>query len=543
MAIKTDRITELIAISLLITIFNLPTTSATDLPDGDVVRIDTRIFHYSDPANQPTKEVVFAITDGVRNIYSFAGEFLTGLYNEYNRKGNYAATFSDNLTACMRDQRIKVETCLRNAHELDAAKTLLLFDGICRRIFSLYQPFFASIDRLHKEFQSAPISSDFSKGRHAFFPGDIGTISLTRGQEALQCALFQDLSNLQSEMMLARALALAADKLDNFQLLLYITGVAQISLGNKLHVVNPAISGLYSAYGNPAPGILPIPDLEQLAANHLRIVDVAVPGKVEFSLAEKDDWCEIAVKQEDDIQLTKAKIIGKAAKVAAPAAKVIRMFTKEDDRMLAEITDTDAIIQTSLQKTGRTPAGYTQNEAIMDYGANAGKSSITQQMRDNVSSLLETQLARRGMTPKQFSDVEYKSDEYGGHQKLVDAPAVVAILKDWVKSLKIVNVDAANKSLDYTLDKSTRHNSLQNTRFIGSLWTLYQMHSKYITWLKPTEKEAFLEAIIPLLTQSLTHLEDHFGRCDTGAKGRIFLVELGMLGFFRDAHPNLEITA
>lgn len=521
-SMKNNKFIKTLSISLLVSVFNLRNIAAAELVDADVPRVEARIFHYSDPVNQPTKQVVFAIADGIRDIHRFVGEFLTGLYNEYSRKGNYAATFSDILTSCMGDQRTKVEAYLRNA-PLDAGKTLSLFDGICRRIFSLYQPFFESIDKLNKEFQAAPISSDFSKGRYASFPGDIGTISLTRGQEASQCALFQNLSNLQSEMMLARALAPAADKLDNFQLLLYITGVAQISLGNKFHVVNPAISGLYSAYGNPALGLAAISALEQIAAHHLRIVDVDIPGKVRFSiLPGKDDWCEIGLEKQDGIQLTKEKIIGGDAKVA-PAPKFILMFTKEDDAMLAKITDTDTRIQASLKETGRTPAGYTVKEMIMDYGTVADKSLITQQMRLDVPALLNAQLARRGMTPPPVENA-------------------VDVLKIWIKELGIFpNTAVMEQSLEYTQRQASQ--SPENARLLESLWMLRHVHGKYKNWQNVEQKAAFSDGMLPVLTQSLIHLEDHNGRCVTGARGRTFLIELGTLNFFRNIHPNLEIAA
>lgn len=423
----------------------------------------------------------------------------------------------------MHNQRIKVEACLQKAPELDAEKTLSLFDGMCLRIFSLYQPFFASIDKLNKKFQGAPISADFSKGRYAFFPGDIGTISLTRGQEPAQCTLFQDLSNIQSEMMLAKSLVPGVNKLDNFQLLLHITGVAQISLGNKLIVVNPAISGLYSAYGNPALGLAAISALEQIATHHLRIVDVDIPGKVRFSISPgKDEDCEIHVEQDGGIQITKEKIIGGTAK-AAPAPKFIRMFTKEDDAMLAEITDTDTRIRISLKETGRTPAGYTQNEAIMDYGANGGKSSITQQMRLDVPALLNAQLARRGMTPPPMENT-------------------VEVLKIWIKELGIFpNMATIEQSLEYTQRQAFQ--SLENARLLEYLWMLRHVHGKYQNWQNVDQRAAILDGMLPVLTQSLTHLEDHNGRCGTGARGRTFLIELGVLNFFRDIHPNLEVDA
>jgi hypothetical protein len=520
---KNNKFTKTLSISLLLTVFSLPNVAAAGLVDADVERIGARIFHYTDPTTQPTRQVVFSIADGIKDAHSFAWEFLTGFYQAYNRKGNYAVPFSDNLTECMRDQRIKVEACLQKAPELDAAKTLLLFDGMCRRIFSLYQPFFASIDKLNKEFQGEPISADFSKGRYASFPGDFGTINLTRGKEAAQCALFQDLSNLQSEIRLAKALVPGVDKLDNFQLLLYITGVAQISLGNKFHVVNPAISGLYSAYGNPALGLAAISALEQIAAHHLRIVDVDIPGKVRFSiLPGKDDWCEIGLEKQDGIQLTKEKIIGGDAKVA-PAPKFILMFTKEDDAMLAKITDTDTRIQASLKETGRTPAGYTVKEMIMDYGTVADKSLITQQMRLDVPALLNAQLARRGMTPPPVENA-------------------VDVLKIWIKELGIFpNTAVMEQSLEYTQRQAFQ--SPENARLLESLWMLRHVHGKYKNWQNVEQKAAFSDGMLPVLTQSLIHLEDHNGRCVTGARGRTFLIELGTLNFFRNIHPNLEIAA
>lgn len=520
---KNNKFTKTLSISLLLTVFSLPNVVAAGLVDADVERIGARIFHYADPTTQPTRQVVFSIADGIRDIHSFVEGFLTGLYQDYNKKGNYAVPFSDNLRECILDQQRKLAECLQKAPGLDAAKTLSLFDGMCRRIFSLYEPFFASIDKLNKEFQGAPISADFSKGRQAFFPGDFGTISLTRGKEYAQCALFQDLSNLQSEIRLANALVPGVDKLDNFQLLLYITNFAQISLGNKFHVVNPAIYGLYTAYGNPALGLDTINSLEKIAVHHLRIVDVDIPGKVRFSiLPGKDDWCEIGLEQQDGIKLTKEEIIGGAAK-AAPAPKFIRMFTKEDDAMLAEITDTDTRIRISLKETGRTPAGYTQNELIMDYGTVTGKSSITQQMRLDVPELLKDQLERRGMTPPPVENA-------------------VEVLKTWIKELGIFpNTVTMEQSLEYTQRQAFQ--SPENARLLKSLWMLLHVHGKYKNWQKAEEKAEFLDGMLPVLTQSLTHLEDHNGKCVTGARGRTFLVELGMLNFFRDIHPNLEVAA
>jgi hypothetical protein len=76
---KNNKFTKTLSISLLLTVFSLPNVVPAELVEADVERIGARIFHYVDHTTQPTKQVVFSIADGIRDVHSFAWEFLTGL--------------------------------------------------------------------------------------------------------------------------------------------------------------------------------------------------------------------------------------------------------------------------------------------------------------------------------------------------------------------------------------------------------------------------------------------------------------------------------
>ncbi len=218
------------------------------------------------------------------------------------------------------------------------------------------------------------------------------------------------------------------------------------------------------------------------------------------------------------------------------------MFTKDEEEILEgiayEMVCVEKKIGSSLKKTKRTPAGYTEVEVIMEYGRAGDNALITESIRKDLSNLLKAQLERRGMTQLQIKHVEFGERD----KKLVDLPAAVAILKGWVRGLGILaNADQAIRSLDYIQSKYSE--SQGNIRLLHSLYNLQQMHTNYSKFSKETAGAKILENMHPLLRQSLMHLEEHLGMCGVGAEGRAFLIELGMLNFFKDSHPYLEVAA
>lgn len=547
---KKDRITELIAISLITTLFNTTGIFSAE-PEQPVQRISDKIFYHSDPANRVQKEVSFAISDGVKKIHEFVGRFLTGLYNPYCPDGiNYKLLFEDNLDGIVITQRAAVDSRLAAAPNLESARILTFFDGICSRIRRVYQPFFARFNELRQRCIENPFRSDFSDSYTEVYINpigaiDIGTTSLSKGSEVAQLTILQDICNLSLDVDEAKAFAPTVTQFDTYQLLLHVTGADQVSLNDKVYLKNKDICRLYTAYGDFGSTEEVISGLEFAAAPRFKLLTKNISGKVRFYMpdASANLFVKIEFVDSDAKAITPAHIIDELGRRASykvlpdlpPPPKHICMFTEADDVMLRQIADTDTQIQLSLQKSGKTPAGWSRAEEIMDYGSNE-RTSITPEVRQGVQTLLHDQFKRRGMVPQPIKDVVFEKN----YQKFTGQFAVIETLKTWFTELNLGNIAELNRSLDYVA--RNYFISIENAGLLVSLWSLRNMHDFYSKWPNPVEREQFLEQMAPTIFQSLSHLEMHNGKCGTGARGRNFLIDLGMLRFFNESHPNLEVV-
>lgn len=569
---KDHKITKTIAISLLLTVFNVFDLAAAGAQDAAVVRVGAgRTFYYTELYNAPTKEIGFAIKKGAEEIHSFVKNQLSMLH--YNARED-DSPFETKIRAFAVEKRQAVEQAVDGALQANAAlrldadlnreSVLQLFDGILREIFDMYQPFLARIDHLHRRILDNPFGKELDDGITVLFPEGIGTATIIGGKEVTQCDVLQELANLQSAIALAIAHVPWVLKIGIYPILLAVTNADQIRIDERLYVRSP-LSVLYTAYGNPASTSAERCTLELAVANTLNITTpITICGRRRFSL----EGSTVRVTfEEPEIPVTKEMIVARAAMllslapiavpaipaaaVPAPAApnppvvaapvlavaaaaapnpvapRYVYMFTEADDKRLQAITEADVRIQDRLRTTGRTPLGWGAGEVIMDYGEPASP-NITPQMHEYVYALIRAQFERRGIQLQPINN-------HGEEVRSADS------LKEWFRAFPC-NTDDTNRSLDYVLERKSAR-SIPNAKLFEALRTLQALHSKYKEWPKADEKDRFLAALHPVVTQSIAHLEEHRGKCETGAKGRTFLINISMVRFLKDAHPNLGFVA
>ena len=258
---------------------------------------------------------------------------------------------------------------------------------------------------------------------------------------------------------------------------------------------------------------------------------------------------------------------------AAPLVQKVRMFTEDDNLLLNNI---NRILQdiANIQDAGFTAVGNYKviNEGIMDY---ASDKFIKPDARKNVEKLLENQFTRRVIAVPDMAsfkvrlpykniladiqnfakNLDWKYMPNGDRLQEADFAgfhAVAAALDVWVDDMHLEFPEKERKNIKIVLLKMSTSDpqdmSNNYLKFIYSLWKMRALYNYYDNWRDQVEKDKFLDAIKTAAHQNFMHVSDQFNqqlghlRCLNGAKGRSFLVDISMLEFFRDKHPEFAVN-
>jgi hypothetical protein len=188
-------------------------------------------------------------------------------------------------------------------------------------------------------------------------------------------------------------------------------------------------------------------------------------------------------------------------------------------------------IQTHIREKKQTPAGWKFNELIMDYGSEE-RSSITREMRTDVEKVLNNQLTILGITGV---DIMHE-------QKIM--PNIAGTLLQWFGTQELGFSPAEKQTAQEVLNAMVRSapaDIANNThlQFLASIYKLYRLSEFYQQWPNVNERKSFLEQLKVTIHQAFQQVLEHKGyplKCATGARGRAFLLNIGIIGFMRDQH-------
>lgn len=447
------------------------------------------------------------------------------------------------------------------------------FYGILRRVASDYEPL---MQRVGTAWQ---ILNPLLKGEvYMCFPDPLGTSQVVAGQEQAACDAAIGLCNLRGEYDKQKSLLVGVRRVDDVQLIMFLSGAKQLVKNGQLYAANPVLQELYLAYADPKTDLSHIFTLESRAAYGLLTdrdnVSVTFYSALTYNRAKEHPHYPDAVKRETVLDKQAIlRILSENARaqlvaLANPLGQLVRvrMFTAADDRLLQEIQVTIDQIMQVLRATGRTPSGYTKADLIMDYGTEIGKTSIRPEMRAEIRNLLYSQFKIRGMVVPQIATIktrvkmEVVPDAFKPfviEKQWVDAEeegdlsgpmAVSSILFNWMNELDLgfsAPDKAVIKDVLYQLAYSSPQDETNtHQQFLFSLWRLHSMHQYYKGWHDAGERVQFLQGLNPFILDAFSKVTDHKGvplKCGNGARGRAFLVDLSVIEFLRDKHPEFAM--
>lgn len=292
------KITKILAVSLLTTIFNISsidaaTAASTPLFDENT-RTDAKVLHYYDPKNAAANEACFAIVDEVRKFHNV----MDCIPIIIMRGINEAYPFTDVLIQLKHKRHQRVEAKLQNVSSEEKTRAIAFADGAFQRALEIYQPFGDRISRLFNKFKSAPLNknpgySPAPNGSPCGSPFCLAKTELDEFNEKFreayplsieQCEMLLDLFNLKQEIKIARAHAPGVGNIDYMQLFLYIANIDAVKTDTTPLVKRkPAISKLYAAYGESTLKDRNLAELEYAAAKELEIGYLILPGQIQIT--------------------------------------------------------------------------------------------------------------------------------------------------------------------------------------------------------------------------------------------------------------------
>lgn len=489
---------------------------------------------------------------------------------------------SDNVQEVFNQQVLENRTRLAEiSHGLPEAvisRMGMLFDGMVRRIRADYDPLMRRMTEAR-----ARLNPLFGGENHMCFPDPLSTSFVVDGQEQAACNYAKDLSNAIADLAQAKTLLVGLRRIDDIQIFLFVSGVKQVVRGGKLYVQDPLLQEFYSSYFD---GREPreIYGLEARVANNLLTdrdsATLTYYDSLTYNPAKEyypDEVKRQVVLDKQVILQALARRAGPALPspaVPVPVVKKVRMFTEADDVILSGISKAMETIDTVLKATGKTPSGWSSAERIMDYGS-LNNSSISQEMRSNIEALLSAQFKTRAVVVPNmqtfnarlpYNKIMHGLQQYATEKKWDKAPdggevqkanlsglrAVIADLDVWVDNMQLQFEVAERIKISNVLLAMSNSNPQNATneyyRFISALWKLRALYNYYTNWNDNAERGIFLDAVKTIAHMNFIHVsmqgKNDAGdqlNCLIGARGRTFLVDLSIVEFFRDKHPEFAV--
>lgn len=472
-------------------------------------------------------------------------------------------------------------------------KAMAFFNGVLKRVRHDYGDLLAKANASNNKKNGLllGLNTDLTNIIYIPLPHPAGCNNVPTGKEQAACDLAKELANLTAEYEKQRALLVGVSRISRHQeqLVMFLTGATQLVKGGKILAADENLQALFTAYANPNSQLAQVYKLEALfAAQHLpdnmHPIYITTYSKLTYKPSAGITYPEHEKNEEvfDKAKILQAlatqaeiQLLANQPAVAIPVVKKVRMFTEADDGLLKNIEDSIDQIDQVLKATGKTPAGWSINELVMDYGTVSGKTSINPTIRENVKALLANQLKRRGINITAVNDrtITMPTDRVplghllNSYAKLTPiansnsteatfsglAATAVALL-NWRNNLGIYNPNSADyQAIDDVMfqifHKFRNEDNSQNTHveFLESLWQLYSMYEYYQKWSDNGEKQEHLSALKPFICSAFSNVIDHKGgygeplRCVTGARGRAFVVRLDMVRFLRNHHPEFAM--
>lgn len=465
-------------------------------------------------------------------------------------------------------------------------RALEFFGGVVRRVNYAYTDLLQTASKLAPK--QAELILEYGSSAESStcidFPQPINSKNAPKGKEQAACDWVKELSNLQANYQKEKALLVGVRTINNNQLLMFLTGAKQVVLDGKVIAANQLTQDLYAAYANPNSDIASIYALEAAAAQYLlrdkESLRLTYFDALTYNLNKEFAHCPDEKKREEVLDKQAIlTILSKKTAMQIPTAlpvalvqKKVRMFTGADDKLLADISKLLENISI-IQATGQTAnGGYSvANESIMDYGTENGKYAIKPEVRLAVQNLLQNQFSRRGVKVPEMTSfkvclpvkkvfpalgvyavsTQRGLDNNGMFSETAEFSgfyAVAAALDAWVDEMQLKFAEKERNAIKMVLFKmSTSYpQDMSNNylKFVNSLWKMRALYNYYENWYDKEEKGGFLDALKTAAYQNFVHVTEQLLneggqlRCLTGANGRAFLVDLSMVEFLRDKHPE-----
>lgn len=490
--------------------------------------------------------------------------------------------------AKIKERREKIAGCIARLPNDATKETIIIrtdnfLKGIVNRCLSVYQPILNQYQQSIAELRQC-LSEHFNEARNTYIvlPEPLSSTAVLVGAEQSVCDRFTVIVNRVASYKRERALLVGLRKIDENQLIMFLTGSQQMSKDGQVVILNKDMQDLYESYSDPNSTLEKIQCLEYNAIQHL----IGDGDRVSFDFYDSIVYVPGAIyprtekRTETLDKRSIMQILSQAAETSAHhvmqkqapvvSVKEIKMFTDSDVKLLGTIMQTMTVIQVSLKESGYTPAGYTQNECIMDYGTENGRTSITPEMRSNIKDLLERQFKRRGIivssmeeyssnnTPfdkiperfQRFAERNFENKDFVSG-RLRGVYAVAGTLINWVNEMQmpfnaeeIKNISTVLFAMADSLPKNMNENT--DLQLLNSLWRMHHLYKSYQNWHNARDKEEFLSSLKSKAIQCFTHVLCHYNpagllKCKTGARGRAFLVNFSMIDFLSEKHPLWEV--
>lgn len=397
--------------------------------------------------------------------------------------------------------------------------------GLVNRFKQVYAPCFEKADRI------IDFLKDTKAAGHTIKQGSgyDSRYGLTIFQHPTRVAEQYAMLNLAAELIADVADLEAKSqylKLHGFNLLAHLTKSTDVLSDGKPQKLIPEVLALYSVYQNG--GDSTGAERDVLRVMQLRDISYSVYPRFVVALNHQVRPESInqttCIRKEDIRAIVEAAAAPDLAAAQPPVAKLINLFTAQDDKLFSLIQTADEFVRSELS-AGRKLVGHGIAEAIMAYGSNLNNAPIKPEWRAGIKRLLDEQFMRRSIRAP-LIDVS-RGEKNGYEVAKID-------LSKWIRGLKLMN---DQRGLDYTCDQILRR---EDKYLFDALWMLRAMDLKYKEDLKDVLAQVGVqEAFDALLSQSLYHVVEHENKCETGARGRCFLIQLAMVKFLKEHHPSI----
>lgn len=560
------RIFKYLMLGLLATSTMVPAINAAGETKEDApVR---RVFPYDAPACHAEKELYFKFKSLFSSVCKEMGARIEGLqeYLIWKPREDILPTMRDGFQQALTQGIAQLHVALDTTPSPNHARVLGLFEALATREFRIYESLFAEADELIGYLNTTTLSTASGTGNYVYYNGCSISISSTNSEQQFHYLNVAQQLSFESSRLKVFNPSLIETNQAYWSLLAYLTNSNEVRATNgHCYPVKQEVLDVFHAY---VQGLDPRAAEYKFLETMLEDKDYTYDPPLHFDLAEASKIAAImaggkplplytsqppiVIKKEvilaaarvegwnspvvryvptEDVADGLVRSVGKMAveDMPPPPPRVVETFSGDDKVLFNRITTTLETIhaaQEAAYKAGQKYGGYSEAEQIMAYG---NESVIPATLRADVYQLLTRQLQQRGIGRPYTATFGYD--------------AAASSLVDWIREKTrtaslAVNLENVVKGMEYTKNQAKNSNSSSDQSLFDTVWALKAMSAQYENIALP-EGQTKKDEIESLLMQSFNMLDEHFGRCGTGAKGRNFLMQMAMLRFFKNYDPTV----